>query len=226
MPNDIPPSKWLEYWKSLLSSPTGLAEEESIESEDSEEEMGVNIHAVYNAVLERKISPLEVSERIRYGLKYHKKNGLDGVCNDLLKRRVNWLSELFVHVFNGILQLEYFPERWNKILITALYKDGDPDDPSNYRGIALLNSVGKLFVSILNKRMYSWLEETNQISEFQGGFRRKRGCTDQCFLLFCAIQTAFKENGGKVMACFVDFRKAYDTVQHKLLCSNRVFCSQ
>ena len=42
-------------------------------------------------------------------------------------------------LFNLILQSGTFPTSWSKRIITALHKSGNKDDPSNYRGIWLLN---------------------------------------------------------------------------------------
>ena len=43
-------------------------------------------------------------------------------------------------------------------VIVGLYKQGDADDPGNYRGITLLNVVGKLFCKILNNCLVIRLE--------------------------------------------------------------------
>ena len=48
---------------------------------------------------------------------------------------------------------------------------GDQDNPNNYRGITLLNVVGKLFHKVLNYRLLYWLEEHKKLSESQAGFR-------------------------------------------------------
>ena len=42
-------------------------------------------------------------------------------------------------------------------MIISLLKKGDREDPVNYRGITLLNVVGKLF-KVLNYRLLQWLE--------------------------------------------------------------------
>ena len=62
-------------------------------------------------------------------------------------------------------------------MIVSLFKKGDQEDPNNYRGIMLLNVVGKLFNKVLN-----WLEEHNKLSESQAGFRFGRSCVDNLFV--------------------------------------------
>ena len=56
-------------------------------------------------------------------------------------------------------------------MIVSLFKKGDQEDPGNYRGITLLNVVGKLFNKVLNYRLLQWLEEHNELSESQADFR-------------------------------------------------------
>ena len=48
-------------------------------------------------------------------------------------------------------------------------------------------------------------------------FRKRRGCTDQIFILNAAIQKALNENNGKLFALFVDCEQAFPNVQHELL---------
>ena len=47
---------------------------------------------------------------------------------------------------------ESIPKQWRQGLIVSLYKKGKAEDPGNYRGITLLNVVGKLFCKILNTK--------------------------------------------------------------------------
>ena len=65
-------------------------------------------------------------------------------------------------------------------MIISLFKKGDQEDPGNYRGITLLNVVGKLFNKVLNYRLLQWLEEHNKLSESQAGFRFNCSCYMLC----------------------------------------------
>ncbi len=100
---------------------------------------------------------------------------------------------------------------FNKILdtgtIVAVYENkGDFQDVSNYRGITLLSCKGKLFTSILNERLNDYSNTLSIIND-----------TDipvwiTCFLLKCVIDL-FKWKERKLFCLFVDYEKAFDTVQ-------------
>ena len=55
-----------------------------------------------------------------------------------------------------------------------LYKKGDKSTPENYRPISLLNTLPKLFTSILFIRLYKWAETNKKLPEWQAGFRSSR----------------------------------------------------
>ncbi|CAM9763883.1 unnamed protein product, partial [Heterosigma akashiwo] len=102
-------------------------------------------------------------------------------------------------------------------MISPLFKSDDPNDTNNYRGISLLSCLGKLFCSIINEFVYTQVESAHLLSDLQGGFRRKRGCREQSFLLLSALLTANRRRGRRAHCAFVDFRKAYDSVKHSVL---------
>ena len=103
------------------------------------------------------------------------------------------------------------PLDWGRGLIVPLYKgDGGKEDCGNYRGIALLSIVGKLFARILNGRLVPFLEE-NELVEEQGGFRRGRGCVDVLYT-YSEVVRGRKMEGKSTYCAFIDVKKAYDRV--------------
>ena len=65
----------------------------------------------------------------------------------------------------------YFPNTLCDALIVPIYKKGNTADPGNYRGISLLGCMTKLFTSILNKRLISWAENNDVITDAQVWFQ-------------------------------------------------------
>lgn len=98
-----------------------------------------------------------------------------------------------------------------------IYKKGDKEDPMNCRGIALINTVTKIFTSILEKRISTWAEESGLMDEGQAGFRKRRGCRDNIFNLYAAISINIRADKSKMYACFVDFRRCFDSIDHQTL---------
>jgi len=61
------------------------------------------------------------------------------------------------------------------------------------------------------------VESAQLLTELLGGFRRKRGCREQSFLLLSTLLSAEKRRGKQAFCTFVDFKKAYDSVRHSVL---------
>ena len=98
-------------------------------------------------------------------------------------------------------------------------KKGDATDPANYRGIALISCITKLFTSILNSRLTTWAEGNRLIPECQSGFRKGRGCSDQIFSLAGLFQIHLRTKRRRVFTIFVDFKRCFDSIDHYLLWS-------
>ena len=72
--------------------------------------------------------------------------GIDGICHRLLKNCAQVLSSSLCHIFNISLQTGVFPKTWKTALIQPIFKNkGKRSDARNYRPIALLPSVSKVF---------------------------------------------------------------------------------
>jgi len=150
-------------------------------------------------------------------LKNKKAPGTDAIRNEFLKHTPLSGKEIILNFFNQVLETEQTPVQWSEIEIVALYKKGEKNDPSNYRGISLLNTSLKWFTQIMLTRLSKWTEDLGIIPESQAGFRKSRGCQDHIFSLSSIIHTHIQKPGGRVFAAFVDFERAFDSVNHNLL---------
>ena len=91
------------------------------------------------------------------------------------------------------------PEDWGRAVIVPIYKKKDKLNCSNYRGSSLLTLAGKVFCSILHKRIQSQTESI--LAESQAGFHPGRSTIDQLFTL---RQIAEKNNEKRrlVFCCY------------------------
>lgn len=98
-----------------------------------------------------------------------------------------------------------------------LRKRGSANDPGNYRPIALINCIAKVFSNILLNRLTDWAILTRAVPETQSGFRKGRSCLDNIFTLTSIIQIHLRLKRRQVYAAFVDFKAAFDSVNRSLL---------
>ena len=94
------------------------------------------------------------------------------------------------------------------------FKSGGRNDPTNYRGICVSSCLGKLFCSILNQRLMEHVNLLNMLHNSQIGFLPNNRTADHVLTLRTFLDKYVHCHQEKVYACFVDFRKAFDSVRY------------
>lgn len=143
--------------------------------------------------------------------KNNKSPGIDGITNELLKNGGDCLQNTILVMFQKFIALEKTPNEWNRGIIVPIFKKGDRKDLNNYRGISLTSCVAKIFNRIIAMSISKFLENSNTLSEVQGGFRSAHRCEDHIFTLKSIAACRLVE-GKKTFMAFLDFRKAFDSV--------------
>ena len=99
-------------------------------------------------------------------------------------------------------------------VVVPIHKKGSKTDPSNYRGITLMNVVCKLYSKVILNRLAPLVEA--KVCDEQGGFRSGRACEDQVFAIWETLHHA-RLSGSPVYLAFIDFQKAFDSVDRARL---------
>ena len=163
-----------------------------------------------NLNINERITSNEIYEAIAKA-SINKASGPDQISNEMLKCSSHILIEQLLLLFNDILDSGIFPQSWRLSFLTPVFKKGDRNDANNYRGIAISSCLGKVFLSIINKRISTFLENSNSLDEAQNGFRKDCRTTDNIFIMKTLINK-YKLQGKKLFVCFIDFKKAFDNV--------------
>ena len=212
--------KWKSDFSSLFASPhlphyddEHLAMVE-IRLEQIKELQSVLPHAeMADESFNRPISREEVEKSV-FNLKDNRSTGLDSIPAECLKNRpvIDILHKIYSYCFENSV----VPENWLHGIISPIYKQGDTHEPLNYRGITLINVIGKCYSFILNRRLTTWIEENGVLNDEQNGFRRARSCLDHMYVLYSIVKNRILTKRS-TFACFIDAKKAFDRVSHSCL---------
>ena len=158
------------FWKLLKQKSTdneNLPENESFfnffknVNEGLDDDFDFDIEQIKNSsteestVLNRLITKDEIMACI-HNLKNNKAAGFDNIINEYITSTKDVFINIYVKLFNMVLDTGIFPEKWLVGIIKPIYKNkGDPKLPGNYRPITLLSCFGKLFTSVINRKLYS-----------------------------------------------------------------------
>lgn len=214
-PVSISNRTWFDYFKSLLN-PISTCETDEFDK---------TVHTYLDGLLECRtahsyndvISMQEIISAIKC-LKSGKAAGPDSLSAEFIMNPSGALLDYIHLIFNNIFDTSRYPGQFRESIIFPLFKKGNTNDVNNYRGISLLNVLSKVFARIINNRLKDWAEDMNIIPLSQAGFRAGFSTIDHIFTLQSLVQKFITKKCGRFYVLFVDFSKAFDTVQrHKLL---------
>ena len=104
-------------------------------------------------------------------LRDHKARTEEGIVNEMLKYGGPTLLDMLAGLVKTLWTTELVPGPWRSGDIVNIFKKGDKKDPGNYRGITLLNVVGKLYTKVIDSRLSAWLHTHDRMHVCQAGFK-------------------------------------------------------
>jgi hypothetical protein len=212
--NNISTDSWYNHYKKLNSMENDF---KHIQNEQNKEIEQLIKHVDQSLFLDlnKDIDETEYYKAVRK-LKNNKAAGLDLIRNEIIKSMNSKAVSMIILVFNKILKSGVYPKTWCEGVITSLYKSGDRDDENNYRGITITSCLSKLFNSILNERLVMFRKENNIDTKEQIAYQRGASTVDHIFT-FNTIIEKYKKANKPLYCCFVDMKKAFDSVLHSAI---------
>ena len=150
------------------------------------------------------------------GLKNKWSRGNDELSPHFIKKIKFGLARPLSQLINRSFSEGSFPDPMKISKTIAIFKKNDKESMDNYRPIALLSTFSKVFEKAFCKRLLSFLDQNNVLSESQYGFRKKRSTVHAVLEFYLHIINSML-NGDQVLATYVDMSKAFDTVKHEIL---------
>lgn len=192
-------TEWREHFKLLLE---GNDDKQEAEQEKNKERTIEKGEELSNMEIEKQISRLKAK----------KAAGKDGVPNEAWKYSKGRTRDKLKEIIKRVWNRECFPESWRDGIITPIHKKGDQHQPSNYRGIILLNTGYTVYAAVLAERIRKEVEEKNILPESQAGFRKGRSTMDNLYILNHVIDKELMKKRGRIFAFFIDLKAAFDKV--------------
>ena len=216
--NNIKPSQWYDHFYNLLNECKQEVDEDFANhvSETLKNHNEAKCELCQSNPLNDPITQKEIEIAVK-SLNSGKAPGPDGLVSEVYKCLLKDLVPYLEILFNMILPTGEFPASWSKSILTPIYKKGDRHNPKNYRGISLIDVMGKVFTKILNSRIVHWAEINNRFSEAQCGYRQGRSTIDHVFSLMGIIQKYISKKKGRLYCLYIDFSAAFDSVRHDML---------
>jgi len=194
---------WQDHYSTILNSVSNKENQPFVK--DSIANINCNDKFLINSAM--------VSKAIKL-LKSGKAAGSDHLSGEHFIHADQAVSVLLSMLFNLCFTHGHLPANFMKTDIFPILKNkaGNCQDVNNYRPIALVTAMSKLFEIILLDR----LEDYMTTSDNQFGFK-KHHSTDLCIYALKNVISYYQQQRSPVFTCFLDASKAFDKVNHSTL---------
>ena len=163
------------------------------------------------------LTPTDSTEvsNIIFCLNENKSDGPNSIPIKTLKLLNKDISDQLVILFNQSFSSGIFPSILKTSKIIPIYKKGSKLECSNYRPISLLSNIDKILERLMYNRLYNFLEKKEIIFSLKFGFCQKY--TTHALIHLTDKIRHETDQGNYACGIFVDFQKAFNTVDHHIL---------
>lgn len=142
--------------------------------------------------------------------------GWDGLDATVIKETAPYFVDTLTSLINKSMAEGIFPTELKIAKVIPLYKNNDATLINNYRPVSILPLFSKIFEKIMYARLMSFINKHNLLYNLQFGFRKGYNTNLALITLIDKLSEAL-DNGNHVVGVFLDFSKAFDTVNHNIL---------
>ena len=144
--------------------------------------------------------------------------GYDEIPAHILKQNTILYIKPLTHLINSSINKGIFPDELKIAKVIPIFKSGNKELIENYRPISILSVFTKVFEKVMYKHLINFVDKNNILYKYQFGFRRQHSTNHAVITLVEKITNAL-DKGKIVVGCFLDLKKAFDTVNHRILIS-------
>ena len=146
--------------------------------------------------------------KARNQLKFNKALDAEGLCAEAIQDST--LLPYLLRIMNDALAGDT-PETWRISDLLMFFKKGDDKIPTNYRGIAIMRILSKLFLKLIANRIIDPIDP--HLRNSQNGFRKERSTQQHILLLRRLIEESENFQDATLVLSFIDFIKAFDKIK-------------
>lgn len=140
----------------------------------------------------------------------------DALNAKVLKNVFGVIGHIFLHLINTSLEQGEFPKNLKYSTVTPIPKKTNSNNASDFRPINSLPALEKVLELAVYHQMLNYFNQHNLLFINQSGFRKHHSC-ESALQLTIATWNDFIDNGHFVVAVFLDFKRAFETIDREIL---------
>lgn len=147
--------------------------------------------------------------------------GLDNIPLEFVKMLLPIVGGIITYLFNLTISSSTFPDIWKSAKVIPIAKNFRSKTCAEYRPISILPALSKALEIVLKNQILEHINQHSLLFEFQSGFRHGHSAPTTVLRVTHSARQAFERREVMILL-LLDFSKAFDTVNHNLLCSKLI----
>ena len=131
----------------------------------------------------------------------------DGISNEFLKHTPGDLLDAILKLLNLNIKNGVASTNCCLDLISTIHKEGPKGNPSNYRGICIMNSLRKVLCSLMKDGLVAYCTKHKLINREQIGFQKNSRTSDHILSLKTLVNKCHRQKGRKTSCLLHRFQK-------------------
>ena len=100
-----------------------------------------------------------------------KATGIHYIPNKVSKDSIHLIAPVLMDILNLSISTKIFPDDLKVLEVVPVYKSGERENLNNYRPIAVLPTIARVFEKLLYRQLYSYLMNNKLLDDRQFGLR-------------------------------------------------------
>ena len=138
----------------------------------------------------------------------------DGISVKLFQILKDDAVKVLHSICQQIWKTQQWPQDWKISVFIPIPKKGNAKECSNYHIITRISHASKVMLKILQARLQQYVNLG--LPDVLAEFRKGRGTRDQTANILWIMEKA-REFQKNIYYCFIDYAKAFDSVDHNKL---------
>ena len=162
-----------------------------------------------------EVEPDEIKIQVK-NLNSKKASDFFGISANFLKFAGDKIIQSLRILFNESIRNGILPEKLKLAVVYQVHKKVSKMKVNNYRPISILPMISKIYEKLIHASLMSFFTKNKTIHKCQFGFQKGKSTEHAILDIYASILKAL-ENKEKACRIFLDFAKAFDTVNHEIL---------
>ena len=158
----------------------------------------------------------EIVLKLLQNVQPNKATGCDTIPPKMVKLAAEQLHIPITHLVNKCIEFSKFPDDLKFAEVTPIFKKDNKLHKKNYRPVSVLQTLSKIFESVLINQLLDYFETNQILSSNMSGFRKSYSC-QSVLLKYVEDCKQALDNDEICGSILTDLSKAFDCLPHRLL---------